>query len=55
MNPEQLQLNPQYVVDDLLRQLNKQAEELAVLNAVNRSLQEKINELEKPKEPTKEK
>lgn len=47
MNNEQVQLNPQYVMDELLRQLNEANEKLAVMNAVNRTLQEQILELKK--------
>lgn len=47
MNNEQVQLNPQYVMDELLRQLNEANEKLAVINAVNRTLQEQILELKK--------
>lgn len=47
MNNEQVQLNPQYVMDELLRQLNEANEKLAVMNAVNRTLQEQILELQK--------
>lgn len=47
MNNEQVQLNPQYVIDELLRQLNETNEKLAVINAVNRTLQEQILELQK--------
>jgi len=55
MNNEQVQLNPQYVVDELLRQLNEANEKLAVMNAVNRTLQEQILELQKdiPEDETK--
>lgn len=49
MNNEQVQLNPQYVMDELLRQLNEANEKLAVMNAVNRTLQEQILELQKDK------
>lgn len=55
MNNEQVQLNPQYVMDELLRQLNEANEKLAVMNAVNRTLQEQIVELQANKSEEKTK